>query len=59
LLEVAKELNKPVTFIIPLIKIFEDNLYDTFESIKELTDENYRTLNIPLRIQQKMKEKLG
>eukprot|EP01016_Furgasonia_blochmanni_P001730 TRINITY_DN10682_c0_g1_i2.p2 TRINITY_DN10682_c0_g1~~TRINITY_DN10682_c0_g1_i2.p2 ORF type:complete len:201 (-),score=46.86 TRINITY_DN10682_c0_g1_i2:807-1409(-) len=59
LYEIADEFGKPRNTIDVFIKAFEENWYDTLDSLRSLPDETYEQLKVPKRLTQRIKEKIG
>lgn len=56
---IAQEMGRPKESMDPFIKIFDDNWYDTVESIKDLDEDALSKMKLPLRMIEVIRKKLG
>jgi len=56
---IATEMGRPKESMDPVIKIFEENWYDSVDSIKDLDEEALAKMKVPLRLIEIIAKKLG
>lgn len=59
ILSIATEMNKTPQQMERFITVLEDNFLDTVESLKDLTDENYKDMGFPIGLVNKIKKRLS
>jgi len=57
--EIATEMGRPKESMDPVIKIFEENWYDTVESIRGIDVDTLSKMKVPLRLIEVIQKKLG
>ena len=58
ILSIATEMNKTPDQMERFITVLEDNFLDSVESLKDLTDDNYKDMGFPIGLVNKIKKRL-
>ena len=58
ILAIAVEMNKTPAQMERFITVLEDNFLDTTESLKDLSDDNYKDMGFPIGLVNKIKKHL-
>ena len=58
ILQIATEMNRTPEQMKKFINLLEDNMIDTVESLKELSDQDYKDMGFPIGLVNKMKKRL-
>ena len=57
-LQIATEMNRRPEQMEKFISALEDNMIDTVQAMKELSEQNYRDLGFPIGLVNKIKQRL-
>lgn len=48
--EAAREVNRPYEELVPILKLFEDNWFDSASAIQAMGDGDFESLKVPKRL---------